>query len=167
MRKRICNKYTSVAAILRVPIADVLRQTVTVRFFTLIVGRTRDDAWKIPSGAKAHSKNYQYARSNEHIQLCRNHSFGEPFAFHSHRSLFFCSPLSLLINVIIRVPRETNLPPRPTSLGSTVINLALRHDRERDGMLSATVHAEKDVQQVLVNGLFRTFLLFRRRLRQR
>lgn len=33
--------------------------------------------------------------------------------------------------------------------------------------LSAT-HAEKDgMQQVLVNGLFRTFLLFRRRLRQR
>lgn len=33
-------------------------------------------------------------------------------------------------------------------------------------VLSA-MYAEKDVQQVLVNGLFRTFLLFWRRLRQR
>jgi len=33
--------------------------------------------------------------------------------------------------------------------------------RQSRGM--AATHAEKDVQQVLINGLFRTFLLFRRR----
>lgn len=56
---------------------------------------------------------------------------------------------------------KTSFPSRDVRFDTLYqINL-IRARPQRD--VAVLSHAEKDVQQVLVNGLFRTFLLFRRR----
>lgn len=185
MRKRICNKYTSVAAILRrlrpnrgySSTGYNFREWFNKRYSAyltaieiyptqIFVQKKKNwyDRKRVSMNTSSHSALSKSHKSHRQV-LKRNNLYF--LSLSSNEIMIYFSPLwhinlKMQANLIADV--RINFPPWRQILS---IRLNRKHSRDNPAALTAT-HAEKDgMQQVLVNGLFRTFLLFRRRLRQR